>query len=177
MTPSSPLLVVVLAFLVALPLPAVAQDKTGRVKVQTPWLEATSGYVKITGVDGSSTDAGHEKWIRAGSVRWEAAAAPSGRAAATGVVVITKPFDESSSSLIGRIGTGDPIPSMEFHAPAGMDASGQPKYTAFELKNVRIIRYSIDAAGSIPMESITFHFEKIDVKDGPVLKGTKILEN
>lgn len=167
----------VLAFLVAWTAPGVAQDKTARVKVQMPWLDATSGYMKIAGIDGESMDVGHEKWIRAGSLRWESAAVQQGRLGSAGEVLITKPLDRSSPRLIEKIGTRDPIPSIELHAPAGRDASGQPTYNAFEMKNVRIIRYSIDAAGSVPMESITFHFEKIDIKDGPVLKGQKILQN
>lgn len=165
--------VLVLALLLAWPVSGTAQDKTGRVKVQTPWL-ASSGYMHIDGIDGESRDVGHEKWIRVRSLVWgPGAAQPSRPGGGAGEVVLTRELDGSSAELVETIGRGALIPRVVLHAPAGADSS----YQAFELENVRITSYSISTTGTVPTESITFHFEKIDIKDGPVLKGQKILQN
>lgn len=174
MIPSSAPRSVVLAFLVAWPVTAAAQDKTGRVKVQTPWL-AAPGYMWIGGIDGESRDEDHDKWIDVLSVDWGSGAIrPAGPGGGAGEVVITRKLDTSSPKLVERIAKGAAVPEMVLHAPAGGEES---VYQAFELEIVRITSYSISTAGAVPTESITFHFEKIDIKDGPVLKGQKILQN
>lgn len=167
-------LTALLASAICFPASGIAQDKTGRVKVQTPWV-ASSAYMQIEGIDGESMDVGHEKWIRVGSLDWGPDAAPPSRPrGGAGEVVLTRGLDGSSPELVETIGRGALIPRVVLHAPAGADSSS---YHAFELENVRITSYSINTAGNVPMESITFHFEKIDIKDGPVLKGQKILQN
>jgi type VI secretion system secreted protein Hcp len=166
---------VTLTLLVAwilLPVPGNAQDKTGRVKVQTPWM-AAPGFMSIGGIDGESRDEDHDKWMDVISIDWPSGAAePSGPGA--GEVVITRALDASSPRFVATIAQGVALPLMVLHAPGGRNRTS---YQAFELANVRITSYSISTAGNVPTESITFHYEKIDIKDGPVLKGKKILEN
>jgi type VI secretion system secreted protein Hcp len=165
---------VALTLLVAWPATAIAQDKTGRVKVQTPWL-AAPGYMWIGGIDGESRDEDHDKWIDVLAVDWGSGAKqPAGPGRGAGAVVITRKLDTSSPKLVEKIAKGATVPEMVLHTPAGGE---EPTYQAFELDNVRITSYSISTAGNVPMESITFQFEKIDIKDGPVLKGKKIREN
>ena len=73
-----------------------------------------------------------------------------------------------------RIAGGESLSRLVVHRPR---SAGEQTYLAIELENVRITSYSISAVEDIPIESITFHYEKIDVKDGPILKGKKVLEN
>ncbi|MGH7543568.1 MAG: Hcp family type VI secretion system effector [Gemmatimonadota bacterium] len=167
-----PAILTLLVASIMLPVPGSAQDKTGRVKVQMPWV-AAPGYMWIEGIDGESRDEDHVKWIDVLSVDWPSGAAqPSGPGA--GEVVITRALDASSPRLVETIAQGAIVPLMVLHAPIGGDRTS---YHAFELENVRITSYSISTAGNVPTESISFQFEKIDIKDGPVLKGKKILQN
>jgi type VI secretion system secreted protein Hcp len=159
---------------IILPVPGRAQDKTTRVKVQMPWL-AAPGWMKIEGIDGESRDEDHDRWVDVISVDWGSGAAePAGPGAGAGEVVITRRLDRASSKLVEKIGRGVALPEVVLHAAGGGDES---TYRAFELENVRITSYSINTAGDIPIESITFHYEKIEINASPVLKGKKILQN
>ncbi|MGH7588683.1 MAG: Hcp family type VI secretion system effector [Gemmatimonadota bacterium] len=157
---------------ILLPVPSVAQDKMSRVKVQFP-SDAAPGYMRIGGIDGESLDEDHDKWMDVISIDWPSGAAePSGPGA--GEVVITRKLDTSSPRLVEAIAQGAALPLVVLHAPGGRNRTS---YQAFELENVRITSYSISTAGNVPTESIAFQFEKIDIKDGPVIKGQKILQN
>ena len=157
-----------------IPTPGLAQDKTGRVKVQMPWLTAP-GYMQIAGIDGESRDVNHDRWIDVLSVDWSSGGAePAVPGAGDGEVVIRRRLDRTSPKLVEKIGQGASVPEVVLHAAVGGDES---TFQAFELENVRITSYSISTAGDFPIESITFQYEKIDVKDAPVLKGKKILQN
>lgn len=154
--------------------PGMAQDKTGRVKVQMPWLSAP-GFMKIGGIDGESRDEDHDKWIDVLSVDWSSSPArPAGLGKGPGAVVITRRLDAASPKLVEKITQGAALPDMVLHAPAGGEGS---TYQVFELENIRITSYSISTAGDVPIESITFQYERIDSGDAPVLKGKRILEN
>ena len=96
-------LTALLASAICFPASGIAQDKTGRVKVQTPWV-ASSAYMQIEGIDGESMDVGHEKWIRVGSLDWGPDAAPPSRPrGGAGEVVLTRGLDGSSPELVETI--------------------------------------------------------------------------
>lgn len=166
-------LTALLAGSIFLPVPGIGQDKASRVKVQMPWMAAPA-FMKIGGIDGESRDVDHDRWMDVISVDWGSGAALSAGLGEAGQVVITRRPDTSSPEFVERIAAGAIVPEVVLHTPAGGD---EPVYDAFELENVRITSYSISTAGNVPTESITFHYEKIGRKDGPVLKGKKILEN
>lgn len=158
------------------PAPGRAQEEMGRVKVQTPWLAATRGFIRIGGIDGESKEQDHKDWIELISVDMgSGAGGPS--AVTPGEIVIVKKVDKSSPKLVEVIAKGGPLPSVQLHAPAVAADRGTADYLQYELENVRITSYSISTAGDFPTESITFHYEKITRKDGPVLKAQKIRQN
>lgn len=169
---------VTLAGGIFLPAPVHAQERTGRVKVQTPWLAATRGFMKIGDIEGESKDEGHDRWIELTSVEWGLGAPPSaGAGQATGEVVIVRKLDKASPRLVETIAEGRKLAAIELHVPAGPDDPEETAYLAYELKNVRITSYSISGAADVPIEEITLQFEAIEWQDRPVMKGQKILEN
>lgn len=161
------------------PAAALGQEKAGRVKVQTPWLGASRGFLRMGDIEGESKDEEHGGWIDLESVEWEAGGPEDAlRAAPSGPVRIQKRLDKSSPLIVQAIHRGTTFPVVRLDAPAGRDQGGAPAYHEVRLEKVRVVSYSVDASGDIPMEEITLTYERITRENGDVrLKGKKILEN
>lgn len=155
---------------------AIAQDKTGRVKVQMPNVRAMRGYMKISDIKGESTDKDHQDWIDVLSVDWGGSEPGSDRASGSGEVVLVRHFDKASPEILEKIAEGKHIPSIELDAPAERVGAAQP-HARYRLEKVRITSYSIDASGDRPVETITLNYGKVEAKSDVILKGKKVLEN
>lgn len=154
---------------------AIAQDETGRVKVQMPNVRAVRGYMKISDIKGESTDKDHKDWIDVLSVDWGSGESGANRAGASGQVVLVRHLDKASPGILEKIAEGKHIPSIELDAPGRRANSAQP-YARYRLEKVRVTSYSIDASGDRPVETITLNYEKVRSSD-VILKGKKVLEN
>lgn len=128
-------------------------------------------FVKIDGIEGESTDANHDKWIDVLSVsesisRPDSGATGQSRRRGSAVfddIVIKKELDLSSVKLRERLAQGQVIPKVEIEI-TGTFGGSRATYFKYELKNVQITSFSVNASGSSdsrPAESFSLNFEEI----------------
>ncbi|HLF30336.1 MAG TPA: type VI secretion system tube protein Hcp [Xanthomonadales bacterium] len=131
-----------------------------------PSTASAAGYIKISGVEGESTDKGHTGEIDIQSWSW----GDSQREAASGMatdkrqhkpLMITKRVDKSSPMLQQASAAGSSIPSMTVYLPKQGDTS--TGYLTYELKNVMVTSYqtSRGSSGTVPTETFSLNYEKI----------------
>ena len=130
-------------------------------------------YMKIDGVDGSVTAAGHEKWIELDSAQLGVnrhVTSPTGRGAnreaavpAVSEIVVTKNLDCASTTLfkLSLWGEGKKT-TIDF---CKTDKDQFEKYLSVELENTLISSYSVSGTGGDsnerPMEALALNFTKI----------------
>jgi len=146
-------------------------------------------YLKIPGIKGGATEKNHEGWVKVDSLQFgvgrslnqPTGAATSREAGQPNVseVHVTKPMDNSSIELFGwSVSKFDAKKVIVDVVSTGRDDA----FTTYTLDNAVISGYSVSASGdSMPSESISFNFTKIeekftqigaDMKAGsPVVKG------
>lgn len=133
-------------------------------------------YILIDKIDGNVTAAGHEKWIEAfslsfgvgrgimsatpGAVKDRESSIPS-----ISEIVVSKAMDETSPLLFieSCIGIAKPV---KIHLCRTGDQT--QTYMEYSLNNVLISSYSVEGSGNtIPTETLSFNFDKIEVKYTP----------
>jgi len=130
-------------------------------------------YMKVDGVDGSVTAAGHEKWIELQSCQFGTnrhVTNATGRgvnreasAPAVSEIVCTKDLDCASTGLfrLSLWGEGKKV-KIDF---VKTDKDKFEAYLQFELENTLISNYSVSGHGGVghaqPMESLSLNFTKI----------------
>jgi type VI secretion system secreted protein Hcp len=132
-------------------------------------------YMKIDGIDGSVTAAGHEKWIELDSAQMGVnrhVTNPTGRgvnreasAPSVSEIVVTKPLDCASTGLfrLSLWGEGKKV-KIDF---CKTDKDKIEPYLQLELENTLISSYSASGHGGgggvhdRPMESLSMNFTKI----------------
>ena len=137
-------------------------------------------YLKVEGLNGEVSAAGHEKWIECNSLQWGV-----GRAITTRVgggadreasqpsiseVTVSKLMDKATPNLFYEacIGKGKKV---EIHLCKTEDQLAN--YMTYELTNAMISGYSMSSGGDRPSESLSFNFTKIVMKYTPYdSKGT-----
>lgn len=130
-------------------------------------------YMKIEGIDGNVTAAGHEKWIEIGSLSFGVGRAIMSRdpghtanreasAPSISAVTIRKEMDETTPLIFTQATTGD-AKKVEIHlCRTGEQLQSYMEYT---LTNTLISSYSVSAGdGGHPSESLTLNFDKIEMK-------------
>jgi type VI secretion system secreted protein Hcp len=133
-------------------------------------------YMKIDGISGDVTAAGHENWIHCNSLQWgvgRGIGAPTGSAKeressepSISEVVVTKEMDASSPYLFleSCIGKGKKV---NLHiCKTGTDQL--VNYYEMELENTMISGYSVSSGGDNPTESVSLNFTKVETKYTPV---------
>ncbi|MFL5342350.1 MAG: Hcp family type VI secretion system effector [Gemmataceae bacterium] len=126
-------------------------------------------FMKMEGIDGNSTSAGHEGWVIVDSLQFgigRGIPSPQGseadREASTpsvSEIVVTKTMDKASSKLFEGALCGEGV-KCEIHL-CKTDA-GQPEpYTKYDLEDVLISGYSMSSGGDRPTESLSLNFTKI----------------
>jgi type VI secretion system secreted protein Hcp len=131
-------------------------------------------YLKFDGVDGESSDAGHDKWSDLLSVSYPISRPmvvepTTGRRTRGpvqfGDVVCTKELDRSSPLIAQSLVGERTFPKLEIELTATYGGK-QVTYYRYELKNVQVTSYSVSAgseAGSLPVEEISLNYEEIKV--------------
>jgi type VI secretion system secreted protein Hcp len=132
-------------------------------------------YMKVEGIDGSVTAAGHEKWIELDSAQFGVnrhITNPTGRGTnreaavpAVSEIVITKHTDDASTSLFraALYGEGKKV-KIDF---CKTDKDKIEPYLQIELENTLVSSYSVSGQGghgvvhNRPEESMTLNFTKI----------------
>lgn len=132
-----------------------------------------AGYMKIDGVDGESTDAGHEKWINLLSVSqglsrpMKAGASGSTRQRAStdvGDVVVVKEMDSSTTKLIQALCDGKNYKEILIDLCTSTGKEGRVPYYQWKLEKCFITSYDVSGGatdGSVPTESLSINFERI----------------
>lgn len=172
---------VVAALLIASPPSLQAQDDPDRPiiagRVPNPPAALADMYIKFDGVDGESADKDHDKWIDVLSIDWGAHKPTPGEGATRrrGDVILedlimTKEYDAASPKIMLACAKGEHFSKVEFEAPERSGA--RATYMKYELENVMITNYSLDASGDRPMETITMTYQKVDVAESD--KGSRV---
>lgn len=131
-----------------------------------------AAYIKFDGVDGESQDQKHQKWIDLESCSQMCSrpgGGATGAARARGDVVLedlhcTKLLDKSSPKLAEAVCKGKVFPKVQIDFTTSMADEGRTTYLTYELKNVLVTSYNVNAAGQSeqkPMESFSLNFEEI----------------
>jgi type VI secretion system secreted protein Hcp len=127
-------------------------------------------FLKFGDIKGESADAKYKEWIPIESWSWgESQAGSAGRGAGSGVGKVDmsdfsfmKFMDKATPKLILACANGQHIPAVEFVArKAGGE---QAEYLKMKLSDVLISSYqtSGSSGGSLPTESISINFSKIE---------------
>ncbi|HLF32144.1 MAG TPA: type VI secretion system tube protein Hcp, partial [Xanthomonadales bacterium] len=116
-----------------------------------PASASAAGYIKISGVEGESTDKGHKDEIDILSWSWGESQRDAASGMATGKrqhkpLMITKRVDKSSPKLQQANANGSAIPSMTVYLPKQGDTS--TGYLTYELKNVIVTSYQTSGGSS-----------------------------
>lgn len=129
-------------------------------------------YLKIDGIDGKATAAGHEKWMVVDSLQWGVGRAISSAVGSSkdreaskpsiSEVSVTKMMDESSPRIFTEacIGKGKKV-TIDL-CTVGTDKI--ETYMSYELEDTMISGYSVSSGGDRPSESISLSFTKIVMK-------------
>ncbi len=135
-------------------------------------------YMKLGDIDGESTAAdGHKDWIIIESVsarmdispRSVAAGATQPRADLThDDFVLTKSVDAASPKLAEAVCKGKVFPKVEIEMTSSYGGA-RATYLKYELKNVMVTSYSVNASGAdaVPVENFTLNFEEVKVSYDP----------
>ncbi len=137
-------------------------------------VAAVDMYLKLGDIKGEASDRAHSDWIEVLSIDWGAKGTPV-RAPITvqqqgaernrpgrvkyGDITLKKGYDASSPKLAEACANGKQIPNVSLEWTT-TDADGS-RYVRVELRDVIISRYSIDATGDRPMESISLNYAEV----------------
>jgi type VI secretion system secreted protein Hcp len=146
-------------------------------------------YMKLGDIKGESTatDNEHKDWIIIESLSTSMNVSPTNVSTGTGAarrrgdaivedISMTKSVDKSSPKLAEAVCKGAVIPKVEIYVTASYSDEGREPYYKYELTNVMVTSYSVNASGSDaqPTENITLNFEEIKVSyDQEGLKSKK----
>ncbi len=133
-------------------------------------------YMQIDGINGNVTAKGHENWIELKTVNFNVKRSIStdpgrimnreGSKPAISEVTVTKRMDNASSLLFGESTVGKANPKLLIDM-----CSTDDKLTPFAtltLNNAIVSGYNLDTTDvEHPMETITFSFDKIELKYTP----------
>jgi type VI secretion system secreted protein Hcp len=141
-------------------------------------------FLKLAGIDGESTDKGHENWIEIESFSWDVTQTGSlgtpgggggtGRAAPADFSIVM-PFSSASPLIFKKAVTGEHIESAQVSV---RKAGGQSQdFLKYEFDTVFVTK--VDWVGSggderAPGEEVTFQFEKISVSYAPTLPDGRL---
>jgi type VI secretion system secreted protein Hcp len=130
-------------------------------------------FAQYAGIEGSSGDANHEKWIDILSIDWgsnKPGGGSTGQSRRRGGVIVgdmrlTMAYDIASVSLLEKLNLGEVIPKLEIEQTAIYGGS-RATYLKYELTNVQVT--SIDFNGgavdeSPPTVTIANNFEEYKV--------------
>jgi len=129
-------------------------------------------YVQYASLKGDVTESKHAQWIEVNSFQWgvgRGISSPTGgssdrEASAPSVseIVVTKPTDASSVSLLTEALTGEGQPvTIDF---CKTDKGNLTTFLTYTLTNTMVSGLSLSSGGDRPQESVSFNFTKIETK-------------
>lgn len=142
-----------------------------------PSALASSGmkyFAKYAGIDGESSDKGHEKWTVIESFKW-GATLPLLREGGGGVFPgqakvdefeLTLFYDKSASKLLEALLNGNVIPMMMVELTMSMGEGQSLTFLKYEFKNVLITRYDVSgvaSSGLLPAVQVANNFQEVKV--------------
>lgn len=131
-------------------------------------------FAKYDGIDGESNDANHGKWIDVLSVDWSAhkpGGGATGQSRRRGAAIcedfsLTVEYEKAGPKLQEKLLKGEVIKKLEVECTATYGGA-RATYLKYELKNVMITSYSLNASGNDqsgpPTLTISNNFEEIKV--------------
>ncbi len=148
------------------------------VLLAVPSAEAAV-FMKIDGLggDASAQDRDHQDWIEIQSFSTSMNVAPmhagtgAGQSQPRGEAIVqdvtmTKYADKASPYLSEAVCKGKVFPKVEIHVTASYIDGGRQTYYRYELKNVMVTSYSVNASGSDdrPTENFSLNFAEVKVE-------------
>jgi type VI secretion system secreted protein Hcp len=146
-------------------------------------------YMKLEGIPGDVTTAGHQNEIESLSVQFsvsqtgirEAGGKASARRSSLSTISVTKFLDKASPNLFLACATGQHINSavLTFAQPV---TGGLYEFLKITLTDVFISSYDVSSGGDLPTESVTLSYSKIEYKyspkdSGPITVTFDVLKN
>jgi type VI secretion system secreted protein Hcp len=136
-------------------------------------MAAVDYFLKLDGIDGEVTAAGHEKWIEVESFSW-GASNPTTIGSATGGAGAGKvqmqdfsfvlPFSKASLDLFMKCATGERI--REATLSASRIAGGQlTDFIKWRLSDCLVSSYQSTGSENAPTDSLSLAFAKIELTD------------
>jgi type VI secretion system secreted protein Hcp len=131
-------------------------------------------FAKYDGFDGESKDENHDKWIDVLSIDWgihKPGSGTTGQSRRRGAAVVeditlTMEYEKASPKLQEKCLKGEVIPLLEIEQTATYGGA-RATYLRFELKNVMITSYQMNASGNDeagpPTVTVGNNFEEIKV--------------
>jgi type VI secretion system secreted protein Hcp len=126
-------------------------------------------FMKVEGIDGDVTAAGHEKWIEVNSLQWgigRGIGSPTGgdkerEASAPSIseVVVTKTTDIASPKLMEAALWGEGV-KVDIDL-CKTDKDKLEPYMQYTLEDTLVSGFSVSSGGDRPSESISLNFTKI----------------
>lgn len=133
---------------------------------------ASDIYLQLKGIDGESTDKGHEKWMEIESFSWGVQQSASSRASTAGGATsaradfgdlsVVKMMDSASPNIYLACASGQHIDevTVDMMRSGGAD---KVKYMEIKLKDVIISSVSLGGGGnSIPVETLSLNYGEIN---------------
>jgi type VI secretion system secreted protein Hcp len=133
-------------------------------------------YLKIEGVEGPVTEAGHDKWIELNSFQWGVGRGISGSVGnmanressqpSISEVVVTHTMDKASINIFDLSINDAKGKKYEVDFVRTATGAGVPGeiYLHYEFENTMISGYSLSSGGDMPQESISLNFTKMTEK-------------
>lgn len=130
-------------------------------------------HLKLDGVEGDSTDAGHDKEIELASYShgmvmpisgFSSSGSPTMEKPTLQDFMFTKYLDKASSLIQLKLLRGSPIATATVFVERPDGAGGKIPYCQYDFKNVYLSSYNVGSSGSgLPMEQIAFSYEEITI--------------
>ncbi len=136
-------------------------------------MAAVDYFLKLDGIDGESTAAGHEKWIEIESYSWgvtnsgahDTSGAGAGKAVPSDFT-LTLPFSSASPQMFNKCVTGGSFDFIQIDATKAQQGKATT-YLTYKLSDVIISALSTEGGGDAPMEQVSFAFAKVEVNYTP----------
>ncbi len=117
-------------------------------------------YLSLTGIPGEVTASPHKNWIELSSWRWAASNTVSTSKPSVGSFVVTTLLSRAAPPILSRLLLHKRIDTavIEFVRLVG---SAEQVYLRLELRNVLITGWTEASSGEVPVEQITFTFDRL----------------
>jgi type VI secretion system secreted protein Hcp len=153
-----------------------ARPRATTAAIATPSAtRAVDMFLKIDGIEGEATDAGHGEWIDVLSVSWGTANSSSRQTSPVGsgpgTLTLVRSVDRASARLSEACTSGRSLGRVVLHA-----RSRQGGLDEYLMDDVSIRSCSQGSAGDRPTENVTLNFAKIELRpegnpDRPIVTG------